>query len=205
MRFQAGRIILPLTFCLAVSFSILLETVSQGGINIISKRINLSNQTNFLLKSLLPFCFMAYTLALGVQYTRSLRLPDSRLSAAGWIVTHVPRGSTILNFINGPALPRSVFRMVQWPMFESRTLVKILKSERPSVERLKKERVDWVIWNETLTGRMLNQINPLDREYLNTWVQFKKELENSSVATKTFEAATPFSPLIEIFEVKQQS
>lgn len=202
LRFQAGRILLPLAFllvtCLAIAWDDLhrrLRSYGQG-------RVRLSPWTWKFIRAAVPLLFLTGPGLKSLGYAHALRFPDSRLVSAHWILSHVPPGSVLLNFINGPTFPKGRYQVIQWHLLESRSQVEKGIYDSPSLRQVARQRVEWVLWNETMTRRMQGKTGVAsDERYLGEWRTFKESLDRSPCVQKTFQAQSPFSPRVDVYRV----
>ncbi|OVE77034.1 hypothetical protein BVX98_03830 [bacterium F11] len=136
-----------------------------------------------------------------LAYLKYLRTPDSRLMAAHWILKNVPPKDKILNLMYGPSLPKNRYEMIQWIFPEYISHLNKGSFAVPSYKRLKKENINWVIWNTYYTNRFFGFQEKYDTHpYFQAWKVFYADLGEKASARHHIPGI--MSPNIEIFEIK---
>ncbi len=196
-RILAIRFLLPAAAILAVLIAAMIEEVSFA---IASRRPNSVLCHPWLPTALLATLVLIPNAVMAATYVRALATPDSRLAAAEWIFGHLPPGTSVLNFIHGPALPARRYRLLTRPLPEYRFELKDTGGAAATLEELDNNGVDCVVWNN-FYWHDLDSPHP-DRkiaDYYSRWAEFYRELQRRSDRTRYARFAGPVSPTVEIF------
>jgi Dolichyl-phosphate-mannose-protein mannosyltransferase len=187
---QAMRFLLIWALLLVIGIVLLLTDVSE---RLSRPRVIFAA---FLLLILIP------NFKLSATYLNNLSQPDTRLTAVQWIFQNIPPGERLLNFMHGPALPQQRYEMIQWPLPEFKSELG-QPYEPPSYQRLKKEKISWVILNSYYTRRFSSdRPQPDEAVYFQQWDMFRKDLERSGIKRHSTQGV--LSPEIDIYFIPNE-
>ena len=142
---------------------------------------------------------LAPSVTLSARYLRALREPDSRLSAAVWILGHVPAGSRILNLMHGPALPANQYDAVHVRFPEYRFELAGDHRSAPTLAELDRAKIDCVIWNDFyLSDLEARAPDPAVEAYRRGWRDFRDEIRERADPALTAEIPGTVSPMIRV-------
>jgi len=168
----------------------------------LSRRVNKSISP-VLVQIVLLIPFLLPNIKLNAEYVARLSSEDSRVVAVQWILSHVGRGEKVLNFMYGPALPSHHYEGVQWAFADYRFQVEG-RGEGPSLERLKRENIHWVVWNDYYTHQFLMgppHPTPSEKVYLDQWKKFYEDLKSHAHPSTRTIIKGEISPTIEVFYI----
>ena len=135
-------------------------------------------------------------------YLRMLRQPDARVRCAEWILGNVPPGERLLTLMYAPSLPGGRYQPVQWTFPEYAFELSRPDAQPPTLERLRAEKIPWVIWSDFYAQRFLNgKMVPAAENYAAGWRRFYADIGGAADRKERFDGAGTVGPTLEIFHV----
>jgi hypothetical protein len=197
-RSQAIRLLFPWVLMLAIIVALLIVDLSRWGSQ------KLSTLSHWRIR---PVWF-ALLLELGLllpsfgrtaNYLVMLSRPDTRLLAARWICSHVPKGQKIFMFMWGPALPSGDYEIMGSHYPEYWFQIDDTRKQTTQFKNLVDQGVSWVVWDSFYTKRLISPFSTRGSSYFQKWRDFYSDIRRS--CRKVFEAHGELSPDIEIYQL----
>lgn len=139
-------------------------------------------------------------------YLRLLSAPDARVRCAEWILGHVPAGDRLLTLMYAPSLPGGRYQPVQWTFPEYAFELSRPDAQPPTLERLRAEKLSWVIWSDLYAQRFLTgKMVPGAVAYAAGWRRFYDDLNRVADHKEVFDGTNTVGPTLTVFHVPAAS
>lgn len=204
LYFSLGSQIVEVRYLLpTIAMASILVAVTIDDISLwISSRSSVKRVRRRFFSWVILCLLMLPSLSLACRFLVLLSKIDTRVACAEWIIQNIPPGKKVLNFMFGPSLPAGRYKPFQWYFPEYMYDLSQYPNSGPTIERLKSEGIEWVIWNSFYTNKF-SEIpgSSLEKNYFLAWRHFYMNLERLADKKEAFKTEEGLGPAIEVFHV----